>query len=72
MTEDIDSMVNEFKHWRSEYNASKQKLTDMQKQTEDTIKPLQDELSQVEEKIREKTSQIQNLRRQIIWNDTTI
>jgi len=51
-------MVNEFKHWRSEYNASKQKLTDMQKQTEDTIKPLQDELAQVEEKIREKTSQI--------------
>ena len=65
-------MVNEFKHWRSEYNASTQKLTDLQKQPEDTIKPLQDELAQVEEKIREKTSQIQNLRRQIIWNDTTI
>jgi hypothetical protein len=44
-------MVNEFKHWRSEYNNSKQKLVDMQRQTEDTIKPLQDELAQIEEKI---------------------
>jgi cell division septum initiation protein DivIVA len=44
----------------------------MQKQTEDVIQPLQDELAQLEEKLREKTSSIQNLRRQIIWNDTTI
>jgi TRAF3-interacting protein 1 len=58
VTEDIDSMVNEFKHWRSEYNNSKQKLLDMQRQTDDTIKPLQDELALVEEKIREKTSAI--------------
>jgi hypothetical protein len=28
----------------------------MQRQTEDTIKPLQDELAQIEEKIWEKTS----------------
>lgn len=72
VTEDIDSMVKEFQHWKEQYANSKAKLAEQQKVTDDTIQPLQDELAQVEEKIREETSKISNLRRQIIWNDTTI
>ena len=39
---------------------------------EDKLKALREELAGSEEKIREFNSKIQNLRRQIIWNDTTI
>lgn len=72
VTEDIDSMVKEFQRWKSEYGESKERLTQAQKVTEDTVQPLQDELAQVEERIRETSSKISNLRRQVTWNDSTI
>ena len=63
VTEDVDSMIKEFQTWRTEYIASQAKLKEAQKTTEEKIQPLQDELAQIEEKIREQTSKIQNLRR---------
>jgi len=44
-------MVKEYQHWKTDYAANRTKLTDMQRQTEDLIQPLQDELAQIEEKI---------------------
>lgn len=72
VTEDVDSMVKEYQNWQSEFASSNAQLVEQQRVTEETIQPLQDELAQIEEKISEQTSKIQNLRRQIIWNDSTI
>jgi len=58
VTEDVDSMVKEYQKWQTEFAASNAKLTEQQRVTEETVQPLQDELAQVEEKIREQTSKI--------------
>jgi len=73
VTEDIDSMTKEYEHWKLDYAESQAKLEEQQRITEQTIQPLQDvELAQLEEKIREEKSKIQNIRSQIIRNDNTI
>lgn len=73
VTEDIDSMIKEYDHWKLDYAESQSKLEEQQRITEQTIQPLQDvELAQLEEKIREEKSKIQNIRSQIIRNDNTI
>jgi TRAF3-interacting protein 1 len=73
VTEDIDSMVKEYEHWKLEYAESQSKLVEQQRITEQTIQPLQDvTLAQLEERIREEKSKIQNIRSQIIRNDNTI
>jgi len=74
VTEDIDSMVKEYEHWKMDYAQSQTKLIDQQRRmTEQTIQPLQDvTLAQLEERIREEKSKIQNIRSQIIRNDNTI
>jgi TRAF3-interacting protein 1 len=73
VTEDIDSMVKEYDHWKRDYIESQSKLEEQQKITEQTIQPLQDvQLAQLEERIREEKSKIQNIRSQIIRNDTVI
>jgi len=73
VTEDIDSMVKEYEYWKLDYSESQTKLAEQQRITEQTIQPLQDvTLAQLEEKIREEKSKIQNIRSQIIRNDNTI
>ena len=73
VTEDIDSMVKEYDHWKRDFVESQGKLEEQQKITEQTIQPLQDvQLAQLEERIREEKSKIQNIRSQIIRNDTII
>ena len=73
VTEDIDSMVKEYEHWKLDYAESQTKLEEQQRVTEQTIQPLQDvELVQLEERIREEKAKIQNIRSQIIRNDNTI
>lgn len=73
VTEDIDSMVKEYEHWKIDYAESIRKLEEQQRVTEQTIQPLQDvTLAQLEERIREEKSKIQNIRSQIIRNDNTI
>lgn len=73
VTEDIDSMVKEYEHWKLDFAESQAKLEEQQRITEQTIQPLQDvTLAQLEERIREEKSKIQNIRSQIIRNDNTI
>lgn len=73
VTEDIDSMVKEYDHWKRDFIESQSKLEEQQKITEQTIQPLQDvQLAQLEERIREEKAKIQNIRSQIIRNDTVI
>jgi len=73
VTEDIDSMVKEYEHWKLDYAESQIKLAEQQRITEQTIQPLQDvTLAQLEERIREEKSKIQNIRSQIIRNDNTV
>lgn len=73
VTEDIDSMVKEYEHWKQDYAESQIKLEEQQRITEQTIQPLQDvQLAQLEDQIREERSKIQNIRSQIIRNDNTI
>uniref|UniRef100_A0A7S3JDP4 TRAF3-interacting protein 1 n=1 Tax=Euplotes harpa TaxID=151035 RepID=A0A7S3JDP4_9SPIT len=73
VTEDIDSMIKEYDHWKQDYITSQAKLEEQQRITEQTLQPLQDvTLAQLEERIREEKSKIQNLRSQIIRNDSTI
>lgn len=73
VTEDIDSMVKEYDHWKLDYAESQSKLVEQQRITEQTIQPLQDvTLAQLEERIREEKAKIQNIRSQIIRNDNTV
>lgn len=73
VTEDIDSMVKEYEHWRHDFADSQSKLIEAQRIAEQTTQPLQDvTLAQLEERIREEKSKIQNIRSQIIRNDNTI
>lgn len=73
VTEDVDSMVKEYEHWKLDYAESQTKLEEQQRITEQTIQPLQDvTLAQLEERIREEKSKIQSIRSQIIRNDNVI
>ena len=58
VTDDLDSMNKEFEHWRKESQSCQQKLKDEQKITEEVIQPLQDQLAEIEEKIREQTAKV--------------
>jgi len=53
VTDDIDSMSKEYEHWRKESIACQSQLEEQQKITEEVIQPLQDQLAELEEKIRE-------------------
>ena len=53
VTDDVDSMSKEYEHWRKEAITCNQQLEEAQKTTEEIIQPLQDQLAELEEKIRE-------------------
>ena len=53
VTDDVDSMSKEYEHWRKEAITCNQQLEEAQKTTEELIQPLQDNLAELEEKIRE-------------------
>jgi TRAF3-interacting protein 1 len=56
VTDDIESMNKEYDHWTKESKSCQVQLIEQQKITEEVVKPLQDELAEIEEKIREQTS----------------
>jgi len=53
VTDDVESMSNEYKLWRQEAINCNQKLEEAQKVTEELVQPLQDQLAELEEKIRD-------------------
>ena len=53
VTDDVESMANEFKLWRQEAINCNSQLDEAQKVTEELVQPLQDNLAELEEKIRE-------------------
>jgi TRAF3-interacting protein 1 len=53
VTDDIDSMGKEYEYWRRESQACQSKLEEHQRITEEVVQPLQDQLADVEEKIKE-------------------
>jgi len=58
VTDDIDSMSKEYEHWRKESLACMSKLEEQQRITEEVVMPLQDQLADIEEKIREQQAKI--------------
>jgi hypothetical protein len=51
-------MNKEFEHWKKESSSCQQQLQEQQKITEEVVKPLQDELAELEERIREQSSKV--------------
>lgn len=72
VTDDIDSMSKEFDHWKKESQTCSQKLVEQQKITEEVLQPLQDQLAELEEKIKEQTSKVNSIKSQIMTNDMTV
>lgn len=72
VTDDIDSMNKEFEYWRKESNSCLVSLAEQQKITEEVIQPLQDQLAELEEKIRDQTAKVNSTKSQIIRNDLTV
>jgi peptidoglycan hydrolase CwlO-like protein len=62
VTDDIDSMNKEFEHWKKESSSCQVQLQEQQKITEEVVKPLQDELAELEERIREQTSKVNSIK----------
>lgn len=65
-------MSNEFKLWRQEAINCNTKLEEAQKITEELVQPLQDQLAELEEKIREQQAKINSVKSQILLNESTI
>ena len=72
VTDDIDSMSKEYEHWRKESIACQSQLEEQQKITEEVIQPLQDQLAELEEKIREQQSKVNSIKCAIMRNDITV
>ena len=53
VTDDIESMNKEYEHWKKQSQECMTSLAEQQKITEEVIQPLQDQLAELEEKIRE-------------------
>jgi len=53
VTDDIDSMSKEYEYWRKESLQCMSKLDEQQRITEEIAQPLQDQLADIEEKIKE-------------------
>jgi ribosome-interacting GTPase 1 len=62
VSDDIDSMNKEHEYWRKESNACMTKLTEQQKITEEVIQPLQDQLAELEERIKEQQSKVNSVK----------
>eukprot|EP00357_Protocruzia_adherens_P006492 CAMPEP_0114993628 /NCGR_PEP_ID=MMETSP0216-20121206/12645_1 /TAXON_ID=223996 /ORGANISM="Protocruzia adherens, Strain Boccale" /LENGTH=488 /DNA_ID=CAMNT_0002357311 /DNA_START=43 /DNA_END=1509 /DNA_ORIENTATION=+ len=70
--DDIESMTKENEYWRKEYGRSQARLDEEMRVTEESLQPMYDKLAEVEERIREQVSKINNVRAQIIKNDATV
>jgi hypothetical protein len=55
-------MNKEFEHWKKESSSCQVQLQEQQKITEEVVKPLQDELAELEERIREQTSKVNSIK----------
>lgn len=53
VTDDIDSMSKEYDYWRRESIACQSKLEEQQRITEEVVQPLQDQVAELEERIKE-------------------
>lgn len=72
INDDIESMNREIQHWRKQYIASKNKMQNELKITEETLLPSYDKLAEIEEQIKDQRAKIQTAKAQIIKNDSTI
>lgn len=53
VTDDIDSMSKEYEYWRKESQTCQTRLEEQQRITEEVVQPMQDQLAEVDEKIKE-------------------
>ena len=65
-------MNKEFDHWRKESLSCQTQLAEQQKITEQVIQPLQDQLAELEERIREQEAKVNSTKSQIMRNDITV
>jgi len=65
-------MSKEYDYWKKESQSCQQQLKEQQKITEEVIQPLQDQLADLEEKIKEATGKVNSIKSQIIRNDITV
>jgi TRAF3-interacting protein 1 len=72
VTDDIDSMSAEYEYWRRESLACRSRLEEQQRITEEVVQPLQDQLADIEEKIKEQQAKINAIKSQIMHNDISI
>lgn len=72
INDDIESMNKELVHWRKQYNASKAKMQNELKITEEALLPVYDKLGEIEEQIKDQKGKIQTAKAQILKNDSTI
>ncbi|KAE9347739.1 hypothetical protein PF008_g7684 [Phytophthora fragariae] len=67
--EDLDAMSKELEFWRKEYARKRDALTDEQKRTEEALQPLQVQLREVEEQVKEQLHKINSLKAVIAKNE---
>jgi phage shock protein A len=65
-------MSLEYEYWRREALSCKSKLDEQQRITEEVVQPLEDQLADIEEKIREQQAKINAIKSQIMHNDISI
>ncbi|EGZ11066.1 hypothetical protein PHYSODRAFT_287159 [Phytophthora sojae] len=67
--EDLDAMSKELEFWRKEYARKRDALADEQKRTEEALQPLQVQLREVEEQVKEQLHKINSLKAVIAKNE---
>ncbi|KAG7383797.1 TRAF3-interacting protein 1 [Phytophthora boehmeriae] len=67
--EDLDAMSKELEFWRKEYARKRDALVDEQKHTEEALQPLQIQLREVEEQVKEQLHKINTLKAVISKNE---
>ncbi|EEY62067.1 TRAF3-interacting protein, putative [Phytophthora infestans T30-4] len=67
--EDLDAMSKELEFWRKEYARKRDALADEQKRTEEALQPLQIQLREVEEQVKEQLHKINTLKAAIAKNE---
>ncbi|KAF1786679.1 TRAF3-interacting protein 1 [Phytophthora cactorum] len=67
--EDLDAMSKELEFWRKEYARKRDALADEQKRTEEALQPLQVQLREVEEQVKEQLHKINTLKAVIAKNE---
>ncbi|RLN14219.1 hypothetical protein BBJ28_00009353 [Nothophytophthora sp. Chile5] len=67
--EDTDAMAKELEFWRKEHARKRDALADEQKHTEEALQPLQVQLREVEEQVKEQLHKINTLKAVIAKNE---